>query len=505
MKSLIRVAVICLVTGFLCTAGTEAATYKSYNYINGNNGITDVAAPAAYLPEKVYDSNSLGVELVAPEAICRDAEGNFYVLDSGKGYIHCFSPEWVKKFSVYGYLKPGAMDPTPFQNPQGICIWNDTLFIADTGGSQIVKFNIRTRQMEGILTQPKSDLFADGFVFRPKKIEVDNTGRIFVVAENVNQGLMELSQKGDFVGFVGSNSVVANPFEILLRYFLTQKQIEGRISFVPVEYTNISLDKSGFIYAVTAVSEVNTPIRKLNPAGKDILVRNPVNGVAQVNGDLLYDKSNAAADRGPSSFVDIAVNDQGIYFALDNNRGRIFAYDEDGNMLFEFGGNNTYQIGTFIQPSALEIVGDTVYVLDRDRKCITAFEPTDYAKTIMNATKSYIAGDYKTSRTQWEGLLKANSNFDLAYVKAGFCLYRTGEYKKAMEYFELANARQYYTKALIRYRKEYLSSHFTILVLSATLALILILLCIGMINRRKRRRYAEFIRNSQTGRETQAR
>ncbi len=473
---------------FSLVATVNAAPYQSYNYINGNNGITAVAAPTAYLPVRVMDEQSLGAKLTAPEDICRDDEGNFYILDSTTGYIHSFTPDWVKRYTLFGYLEKGNQNPTDLKHPQGLCVWNDILFVAETDGNQIVKYDINTKQVLGFIKQPKSDLLAEGFEFRPKKVEVDSTGRIFVVAENVNQGLMELTQDGNFVGFVGSNSVVANPFEVIFRYFLTEKQIEGRISFVPVEYTNISIDPSGFIYAVTAVSEVNTPIRRLNPAGEDILVRNPVNGTGEVSGDLLYDQTAAAADRGPSSFVDIAANEQGVYFALDNNRGRIFAYDEDGNMLFEFGGNNTYQMGTFIQPSALCIVDNTIYVLDRDRKNIVVFEPTEYGQTIMDATYSYIAGDYETSLTQWEGLLKKNCNFDLAYVKAGFCLYRMGNNEKAMEYFELANAREYYTKAFVKYRKDWLNDNFTWLIVVGILVVAVVVVAIWLLRRWRKNR-----------------
>ena len=491
MKKLFQVLCGIFLSASLVTSVTgtiNAAPYKSYNYVNGNNGITDVAAPTAYLPVRVLDENNLGVKLSAPEDLCQDDEGNFYVLDSATGYVHSFTSNWEKRYTLFGYLEAGNQNPTDLKKPQGICVWNNILYVAETEGNQIVKYDINTKEVIGFLKQPKSDLLGDGFEFRPKKIEVDSTGRIFVVAENVNQGLMELTQEGAFVGFVGSNSVVASPFEVIFRYFLTEEQIANRVAFVPVEYTNISLDPSGFIYAVTAVSEVNTPIRKLNPAGKDILVRNPVNGVDAVAGDLLYDKSSAAADRGPSSFVDIAANDQGIYFALDNNRGRIFAYDEDGNMLFEFGGNNTYQTGTFIQPSALGIVGNRIYVLDRDRKNIVAFEPTEYGQAIMDATRSYVEGNYEKSLVQWEGLLRKNCNFDLAYVKAGFCLYRMGDNEKAMEYFELANAREYYTKAFVKYRKDWLNENFTWLILGAIMILILLIVVIWWIRKWKNHR-----------------
>ena len=40
---------------------------------------------------------------------------------------------------------------------------------------------------------------------------------------------------------------------------------------------------------------------------------------------------------GPSLFVDITSDSYGNYYALDGKRGRVFAYDVDGNLLYAFG------------------------------------------------------------------------------------------------------------------------------------------------------------------------
>ena len=163
-----------------------------------------------------------------------------------------------------------------------------------------------------------------------------------------------------------------------------------------------------------------------------------------------------------SSIVDIAEGDTGIYYALDAARGRVFAYDEDGNMLFVFGGINTYQQGTFLQPCSLVIRDEVVYVLDRDAGSVTAFTPTAYAETIYRAVRSYRQSDYENSLLLWEDLLQKNGNFDLAYDKAGLALYRMGQYRQAMDRFSAANDRENYSLAMNKYRKEWIDEHFTL-------------------------------------------
>ena len=90
--------------------------------------------------------------------------------------------------------------------------------------------------------------------------------------------------------------------------------------------------------------------------------------------------------------------------------------------------------------------------------------------------------------TQWEGLLKKNCNFDLAYVKAGFCLYRMGNNEKAMEYFELANAREYYTKAFVKYRKDWLNDNFTWLIVVGILVVAVVVVAIWLLRRWRKNR-----------------
>ncbi len=71
----------------------------------------------------------------------------------------------------------------------------------------------------------------------------------------------------------------------------------------------------------------------------------------------------------------------------------------------------------------------------------------DYAKLVEEAMSSYLLQDYQKSLSLWEEIIKRNNNCDLAYYKAGYCLYRLKDYKKAMEYFQLVNAKEAYSKA----------------------------------------------------------
>ncbi len=48
----------------------------------------------------------------------------------------------------------------------------------------------------------------------------------------------------------------------------------------------------------------------------------------------------------------------------------------------------------------------------------------------------------------------------MAYIGIGKSLLRQGEYKQAMTFLRLGNDREYYSKALTKYRREYMREHF---------------------------------------------
>ncbi len=467
----------------MLTLPLSAAPYDTYTYVNASDGIYDVSAPAAYIPGVTLTATELGVEMEQPEDLYCDREGNFYIVDTGASAVHAFSPEWKLRFTLATFAKGEEEDS--LYAPEGVCVdFEGRVWVADTGNHRLVCFDAAGNYVLEVGT-PTSALLDEDFVFSPIKLAVDEVGRIFTVCRNVFDGLVQVTTEEKFVGYVGSNYAVGNWYEQIWQSIMTDIQIEQRLDFIPMEYANICLDDEGFLYVTTAVSEVENPIRRLNSSGEDVMVRKAINGIAKVAGDVM-----APAD-SPSSMVDVAAGKMGIFYALDGTRGRIFAYDEDGNMLFEFGGINTYQQGTFIQPSSLAVRENTIYVLDREKRAVVEFLPTDYATNMYAALSTYRSSHYEDSLQIWQTVLKQNSNFDLAYAKAGFCLYRMKDYQKAMEYFSIANDRDSYSMAMAKYRNQWLNDHF---VLCAAVLVGVVALGVGtgvLVYRRRRRKQKE--------------
>ncbi len=437
---------------------TASEPYRGYTYSSTDEGTLDVAAPQAYLPAAVYAGAELGVTLTSPEDLQFDKDGNLYICDAGQNAIYVFSPELQLIRTVTDFDNNGT--PDTFSQPYGIFVTDGgELYVADFGNQRVVALNADGSLLR-IVTRPDSDLLAETFTFQPQKVLVDTANRLFVLSKNVNEGILQFTEQGKFLGFYGSNTVTANPIDIIWKEIMTEEQTGKLTQFVPVEYKNFSLDHKGFIYAVTAVSDVGDPIRRINLSGGDVLVRAPIDGSKKVMGDVSYPYGGVTGIVGPSSFVDITSDNLGNYYVLDDKRGRIFTYDEEGNLLFVFGALNSGQVGSFSSPSAIAYHEHCVYALDRANAEMIVFEPTEYARIMEEAMNSYLLQEYEESLALWEEIIKRNNNCDLAYYKAGYCLYRMMEYPKAMEYFKLVNAKESYSDAMVKYNQIVMDANF---------------------------------------------
>lgn len=358
------------------------------------------------------------------------------------------------------------------------------VYVADTGNEKIVHMDKNHKAVK-VIGRPDDDTYTEKN-FIPQKLVVDSSERIFAQVQNVNKGFMEFDSEGEFTGYVGASEVTYDFFEYLWKMVATKEQRARMQMFVPTEYSNLCLDSEGFIYATistfTGSVEAAEPIRKLNAKGTDILVRN---GYTDPIGDLRSTEGGEMS--GPSLFNDICCLDNDVYYAMDTNKGRIFAYDFQGNMLYAFGGHG-YKAGYFINPSAIEDLGDSLLVVDQNLGTVTQFTLTEYGKQINEGLALYKNGEYEKSADVWREVLKQNGNYDQAYIGIGRALLRQEHYKEAMEYFELKLDKTNYSKAYKLYRKEWFEDNITVILI---LLLLIVLLGFGVGFVKKARREVE--------------
>ena len=123
-------------------------------------------------------------------------------------------------------------------------------------------------------------------------------------------------------------------------------------------------------------------------------------------------------------------------------------------------------------------------VLDSLKNSVTVFTPTEYGRTIYEASEKYLEGEYDESAELWQDVLKMNANYPLAFRGIGRAILRQDEYKEAMDYFELAHDRENYGRAFKLYRKAWIEKNVLWIVIIIA-ALLLIPLIRGRIKKLK--------------------
>ncbi|HWT76671.1 MAG TPA: NHL repeat-containing protein [Mobilitalea sp.] len=444
---LIPMIIILVSVNCMNVSANSNVPYQTYNYDFWND---IYYTPAAYIP----NGNISGVELgttnfVTPQDMFVAEDGRVYIADTGNNRIVVLTSDMKLEKVIDSF--PYQDGTSTFNVPSGICVTNNNdIYIADTDNLRVVALH-EDGSLLKIIEKPTSEVLGSDFVFSPLKVTVDYAGRVYVIAKNMFRGIMAFDADTNFTGFSGTINVTITAYDKLWRKLSTKAQRQRQIQFIPTEFTGVDMAPDGFVYATNIDSQAQQSIRRLNPKGQDVIKKKDT-----LSGDLYNTLSGEYA--GPSRIVDIVYRGNGIYSVVDYTRGRIFTYDDEGNLLYIFGGKGS-QEGTFKNPVAIEVKDDQILVLDATRGEIMSFVATQYGNLINQAVSLRYDGDEASAVKLWKQVLTLDSNFEFAYVGIGKSYLAAGENKKAMEYLKLGMNREYYSIAFKRYRDDFLKGN----------------------------------------------
>lgn len=416
-----------------------------------------------------FNAQTLGSKLSSPEDLVV-FEDTIYMIDSVENKVLLIDQSFNKlaEYSEFNY-STSYLDKqeatfeetsTKLKGASGLEVTQSAIYIADTGNYRILKLNHQFEVLDVFDTV--DDKTFDEIAFEPRKVTVDVTERMYVVARNVYEGIIELGSNGDFNRFTGVNPVSLTPFEIFRRSLMTEAQLAKLKLFLPTEYTNVSINERGFIYATSRPTENNAKntIQLINPKGVDVIKRN---GYHPPMGDVQYiEGNNNYVITGPSLLTDIAYTKHGIYTVLDQKRSRLFTYDQEGNLLY-INGDEGQQSDKFSEGVAIGYLGDDLLVLDRKSRTVIVYRLTDFGLAVNQAIGFHDQGKFDEAAAIWKDVLVLNTNYEIAYNGIGKYLLREGEFKEAMDYFKLGHDTYYYSKAFKEYRNEIIRDNFTLI------------------------------------------
>jgi len=446
---------IVLLTTEGITAMADELPYDSYNY-DYRKYIH--FTPAPYIPSRTvsgldftWGGEPLGA-FKTPQDMCQAPNGDIYIADSGNNRIVVLDYAMKNVLKVITTFNNNGTEDK-FNNPYGVCVsekgW---VYIADMKNKRVVVLD-ENENVQLIIENPESESLDDTFQFNPLKVTVDYADRVYVIAQNMFEGIMVFESNGEFTNFFGTINVEISAWDKFWKRLASKEERANQQLFIPTEFTGIDIDPEGFVYASNIDASGVQGVRRLNPRGEDVIKK----GFNEnVGGDLQIEGTSDYA--GASQFTDVVYRENGIYSCLDRRRGRIFTYDHEGNLLYIFGGRGT-QEGTFTLPVAVEDIGGRIAVLDATKANIICFEETEYGRLINEAVALRYDGDEAEAVALWERVLELDENNELANTGIGKAYLTAGDYEKAMYYLEIGMAREYYSIAFKRYRNQILTDN----------------------------------------------
>lgn len=538
-KSACLVLAVILAMMFSITA--FAAPYQ--NYTITESGV--YPDPQAYTPDRVINSVEIGVENLEGKALKNpqdlvqfDKNGYVLISDTGNNRVIVLDSDMVTvKQIISSFEKDGKTET--FNSNNGLFIHEDQelLFVCDTENKRIVSFKFdeendkfvfaRTyddpdlskyfeEQTDETATEEEvtddSEVSGDEAVidnssadssvssktsitYKPLKVVVDNAMRMFVVSRDCYHGIVELNNDGVFTKFFGATKTKQTLSSLLNRLFTAEAKDKMQQN-ISTEYSNITIDENGFIYGTisqlklediaahfdaASATEVGAPLRKLNAAGSDVLLRT---GITPPSGDM-----GDGVSRSTYSYLcDVTVSKNGLTSVLDSQKGRVFTYTNNGELLYVFGAlgqkavsvgetNKTstrqeqvgFTEGTNLEPVAIELLKDdtTIVILDAMGAQLSVYKPTEYGMILREAVNCHEERDYEGAEAKWNTILGMSSNSALAYKGLGRIYYLNAAkteviegdttaqrdmYLKAADYFMKGYSQEDYGKAFFKYR-----------------------------------------------------
>lgn len=294
-------------TMFLSNSGSISTIIS--NFYNTFGSLT-FQSDASYSDSGVLFNNIV--------AISFNSLNNMFILDKGLNYLFKYDvagfltddniykniPIFIKSIGGYGSTR----DKTEFNSPEGITIFNDNVFVLDSGNKTIKKYDSNLNWITSYR------LFTDFLSSYPMNISCDNAGKIYVLTNDkkifvysdnfqVKEEVTINTQAGEVLRNIFFSKTNSNIF-----YIVTSKNIYKRFVSKP----NINIGKYLFYRVKVDSNQVIKSAESINVNGREhvfiFLWYNNVGKIALVHDSInLYDVLSVN-DFDVYSFDEIKIN-----------------------------------------------------------------------------------------------------------------------------------------------------------------------------------------------------
>lgn len=450
---LILSALILLTLQMPLTASANQAT--SYTYAADEDKNWE-RTQDAYLPDKTV--TELG--LASPEDLFIDEDNMLYIADTGN--------KRVIKYDIASGEVAGILESSEFTGPRGVYVTeNGDIYVADTGARAVLIFD-RDFNLQNKLTRPDAPIFADTN-YEPKRVAVDGGGNVYLIGEGVYNGVIQLAKTGEFLGYFAVNDADLTFAQRLQQLIFTRAQLANLVDINPTVFTNVFVDRSGIVYTATSGTNRNG------------MKKHSTNGGNMFKSDVWsYD-----------NLTDVYVDADGLIYTCSAS-GYINIYSKNGEEIFSFGSYvTTVDIaGLFASLPSIAVDRDgNIWAVDGAKGYLQSFKPTEYARTVYTAMNLYEEGRYEEAMAKWNEVLKLNQMSVLAHNGVGKAYLHAEEYEASLEHFKVANNKDYYSQSFWEVRNEWIQKWLG-LILGLIIGLLILKKAVREIDKRRGGRLA---------------
>ncbi|MBD5459482.1 MAG: DUF1282 family protein [Lachnospiraceae bacterium] len=377
----------------------------------------------AYLPDKTI--TELG--LSSPEDLYIDEDNMLYVADTGNKRIVKYD---IESGQIAGILEGGDL-----ANPRGVYVTVEgDIYVADTAAKAVLIYDKNFNQI-GKLTRPDAPIFADTN-YEPKRVAVDGGGNVYLIGEGVYNGVIQLAKTGEFLGYFAVNDADLTFSQRLQQLLFTRDQLAHLVDINPTVFTNVFVDREGIVYTATSGTHRNGMKKH------------------STNGGNMFKTNVWSFD----DLTDVYVDSRGLIYTC-SAAGYINVYSKNGEEIFEIGSYVTTVdiVGLFASlPSVAVDMNGNIWAVDGIKGYLQSFKPTEYAQTVYTAMDLYESGLYDEAMAKWNEVLRMNQMSVLAHNGVGKAYLHAEEYEESLEHFQVANNKDYYSQSFWEVRNKWI-------------------------------------------------
>ncbi|MCL2092723.1 MAG: YIP1 family protein [Treponema sp.] len=390
----------------------------------------------AYLPEHTIT----GLGLSNPENIGFGSNDILYIADTGNRRIVLFdtiSGTLVREIRYEEFRSPRGLFVTP----------DDYLYVADSAAQAVYIFNPADELIRTIYA-PTSVAFGDTD-FAPMRVGVDPRGSMYIIGEGVYNGIIHLSNEGEFLGFFTANRTTLTFAQLMQNIFFTDRQRQGLLDRLPLTLSNVFVDPRGIVYSVSMGRDEaasGEAIKKHDMAGRNML-----------------------GSTTGTSLTDISVDRFGNIFTASTH-GWIQVNTGDGEEIFYFGAgplSNDDIAGWFTNLISIAVSSQGyIWALDGTKAFLQSYSPTEYTLSIYRAQQLFNDGHYNEATREWTNVLRFNQMSVLAHNGLGKAWLYQEEFANAQYQFYVAGNREFYSQAFWETRNSWLLGNMSYILIT---------------------------------------